>query len=790
MAEQYESDSELQNEVLAEDRTETPDYWRKFIKKNKQAADEHWKMAKAAWREYECGKARSYLKTTDRTNEAPSFCPIYWSSCKTMESAYYARTPKLYTDRRFGIRDDNALTQSLIVERLGEYLVDRCDFDEVMSAAVGDFIHAGKATTQVVYEYDDEETEIRVPLQPGEFEGEFIGPEGPYLDEVFQDEQGFFGKSISIEPQNKRIILKQLPFDEILHNKDAKSNYEANERAYHFRLDREEAEERFPEAAAKGIQWKSGKSEKDDDSYDEDANKDCQYLEGWECHCKKSGKVYWISEQYKQGFLDKSDDYMGLMDFFPSPDFIISSKPRDSLYPTPVYVQLLPYINEMHDIHGRIKHLIRGIRRRFLVDGSCPELEAAINDAEETEFITIDNLTNILEKGGLQNMIWAVPVQELVSAIGELNSLKEQFKQEFYEYFGLPDILRGETDPLDAEGTNILKATSASDRFRVDKKQVAKLAEESIQMMIDLALQVFDDAEIAQIVGYQYMDEADQQRFPLALQAARDDKERFIRIKVETDSLSFVDQQLKARATAEATRILNEGLQQIVNVLQIDPAAGAVGLKALLMSLETLNPGREFIDEVEQLVNSLIEKAKAAAENPPEPLPDYEMLKVQIEQGKLQNDQIKLQLDGAKQQLEQYKAEVETQEKARKLGQDDFKNQLEAQRTGAETQLELQRIQIESMGQQLEEIVQHFMMQIEAQRLEIEKFKAQMQAGESRMEEIRLAREVDAKIIEASKPPVPSEPKEPSQININVAPPASEPEPTPYLDPITGAVVL
>jgi len=71
------------------------------------------------------------------------------------------------------------------------------------------------------------------------------------------------------------------------------------------------------------------------------------------------------------------------------------------------------------------------------------------------------------------------------------------------------------------------------------------------------------------------------------------------------------------------------------------------------------------------------------------------------------------------------------------------------------------------------------LLQIEQQRVQIEQFKAEMQARESQMEEIRLAREVEAKTyqaaVQAMQSQPPAEPTPPQIINVQPAamPPVS-----------------
>lgn len=712
------------------DPKESREHWQRWLRAAKKAADQHWKDAAAAWCEFE-----HQPNQEDRTNtDSTAAYPIYWSSVKTIEPAYYSRTPKVTTTRRFEIADDVASTACLIVERFGQYLIESCDFDAVIQSAVGEFIHGDKATTQIVYEHELEEQQTRVPLQP---QGDvFLDPEGqPWAGEVMQDEQGFFGQGVAQEPINQKIYVSPVSFDDVLHTPDARTGSEIKDMAFKFCLSEAEAKGRFPAEVVARIQWKQTKGEREDKN--EIPGK---YVEGWEIYCKESKRVYWYSEQYHEGLLDVKDDPYKLRNFFPAPSFIIGSKPRKSLYPTPAYTHCRDVLRALHEQAFKVYELIRGIRRRALVDGSMPELISALQEAGDNEFIAVKNIQAILEKGGLANVIQYIPVQELVDAISELTSLEEKFKQSFYEWFGVPDILRGSSDPVETAAAQEVKAASAHDRFKFQKKQVAQLVRDTAEIMIDLGLGVFKDEKIAEIIGLQYLSPEHQQRFAAALELLRNDDARLIRVDIDTDTMSFLDQQLKQQRVNQAVTTVTEGLKTVAQMSAGDPTFIPVGLQAVLLSLEPLEAGKQFQDGVKKAVAQLME----AKQNPPEqpPAPDYEAIKIELQQQKIATD-----------------AAI----KQKELEQKELKLALDAQSAVADNQLAKFKAEMDAT-------VQEFAMQIEAQRLQIENFKAQMAARESEMEEIRLAREVDIEsmrsAVELAKNQPPAEAKAPQIINV------------------------
>ena len=707
------------------DKRKSVDYWRRWIKSSKKASRRHFDEAKEAWDEYEAREERPY--------------PIYWSSVKTLEPAYYSKTPNIVTERAFGISDSVALTASTMSERMGRYIVSESDFDTVMHKSVLDFIHADKATTQIVYTSDFETIQVRVALNPitaDTFADMATGL--AYTEEVFQDPSGFFGMREEKQPKNQKVCIAECSYDEILHSPEAKSEAEIKAKAYYFFMDRSEAEGRFDKAVCAKINWRSKKDspkKNDGDAVRDLTEIEGEYIEGWECWCKTTMSVYWVSDQYQEGFLDEKEDPYRLKGFFPSPNFIISSLPSKSLSPTSPFQHLVPCIEQLHDAATRTGKLMRGIRRRALVDGANDELIAALNSMEEGEYIAMTNLSKLVEKGGLEGSVLFIPVAELMKAITELSELKASFKEEFFEWFGVPDILRGSSDPIETAAAVETKVSAAHDRFKFQKKQVAGLARDSLEIAVDLAFSVFLEPLIQEIVGFNYMSLEDQQRFPEALALLRNSKVRVIRIAIETDTMTFVDEQQRSFKAQQVAEMLTNGLDKINSMVQTSPEYAVVGLQALLLSLNAVAPGKEFEDGIKKAVVGLIEKA---SQPPPPPKPDP--MEIQA-QAAIQVAQIKAQADG---QTQQIRSQADMQIAQMKMQLDGQTQQMQAQ---VDLQIAQIKAQADAQSQQMRSSTDMEVVQIKAASdAQLESMK-----GQIKMMELQAASALEQQSTEARK---------------------------------------
>lgn len=709
-------------ELDPENQKNTREYWKRWIKAAEKAAQKHWQDASAAWDEYE-NKNRS-ANNDMLTNAVESGSRIYWASCKIIEPALYSTTPKIATEREFGVNDMPALAACKIAEGLGKHhvgtsRVTNSRFDECMHAAVQEFIHADKACIQIIYEKK-------------------------------QDAEG------NVVEASQRIYPVSLAYNKTLHSPEAANQYDITEKAIYFFLSKADAINRFGEEKCKKIRWKSRSEAKNSpDAQTETEDYLGHFVEGWECYDLENRMVRWYSDQCDE-FLDEREDPDRYYDFWSTTDYIIGSKPRSSLYPTPVHTQLRPLIGQLHLLSERIYDLVDAIRPRALVDGD-EDVVRALDSIGDSMFVAVASLQGIVEKGGLKNMVLFVPIRELVEALNTSIAIQQQFKAEFNENFGTPDVIRGITDPLEAEGTNQQNLSVVHDRFRNVKKQVATLASQALCKMIEISVQVYSPEKIARICGLDFWPENLKAAFGAGLAILQDPEQNIIRIDIDTDSLTFKDQKREREEQRFISDLVTSSLQNIASMLSINPQAASIALKLLVDTLEKTSEGKYLTDEVKQAVNAFLQQAQ----QPQPPPPDYEMQKLEIEKQRLQldaqksqsSDQIKvmgLEQKSVKTELDSVRLQLETV-----LEQN--KQQLEAHAEARRLTQEDARIQIEAQKLALEQTVQMFMMKIEAMTLEIKRTQAQVQTTETLMEETRLAKEVDNNkiigMIEALKPP-------------------------------------
>lgn len=732
-----------------------------------------WKAAEAAWEEYELGESdsaegASEAGTGAKVQLAKRF-PIFWSSIKTLAPAYYSKTPIPIAPVRYGITDPDARTGSKLLERLGIYSLETLPFDAVMRETTIEYILSDVATVRVMLEGDRKKEQIPIQRNPQNPE-EYLLPDGqPYTgDMIGQGESGaYYGERDYWE--NLKCYPMSLSYDEVMWTPEAGSEDEIDEMFFRFCYAEDEAYEMFPEieeetlkAAMRAYARKDG-----EDKYqksEHDGPKEL-FLHGWEIWCKKDRKIRFISPDLKGEFLKESEDTYKLRKFFPAPCPIIGTKQRKTLFGVPGYRYVSPLIDQMHEAAQRVYCLAQALRPRFVVDAEYKsDLTDLIQSADESEYIFIKKLADIVEKGGLGAVIQALPVGEFANALMQVSQLFEVYKQQFYEIYGVPDVVRGMSDPLETAKAQEIKSFSATNRFRDQMNQIAGIARELLELLVDLKLGAYPQEQIFKICGAQFLDPADQQRLPQAYALITNDAERLIRLDLETDSTSYINEQIEQANRNLAIQTVTNGIKALQG---LPPPAQAIGFKTILAALSGLRMGKDFMDDIESLMQQMLE----AANKPQEPPPDVEMLKVRQ---KGQEIEIKAMTEQQKLEQRDREALIDAQAKQHEMWQKDQGLILQKQKLDLDVWNQQQMRNFDAIRIQLEEMSAGVSAQIETALVRIREFEARMNATESAMEEVRLAQDTKLEtartIGEMVKPQ--AEPGENSSpVNVNVITP-------------------
>lgn len=706
-------------------------YWRSQLDAYDNAADSWKRDVDKAWDEYlnESGRGKAKGATISNTH-----FPLFWSCVRTIQPAFYSRTPVIVTEKTFKeMKDPIARLGAIIIERLGRYLVKTSGFDRTMSLAVTHFIMSEKITNRVIFESSINETQVP-----------YEGVDGQMM---MQSEQDLEYIKCETEPWH---------YKDARHTANARHDGEIDWLSFDTLLTRKEVEELFGDTVAGELTYGPMGAAKDKDKKKEVKGLPAHYATITEIWDKKKRKVYYLSPGYGQWLQHKNnpngDDPYKLREFFPCPPFMLGTYGADDLFTVPAYIQLADFIEQVHGAFDRVRRLVLALKKAGVFDASKPELAELNAISSEGQFIGVADLEALLgPQGSLDKLIHFFPTDKIAQGVTELKTVMMEFEQKVYDLWGIPDIYRGISDPNETLGAQQLKGKHMSVRFSVLQREVQRLARDTIEIMVDLYLQKCPEVKLAEIVGYKFMDpKTEQPLFIQALELIKNDTERCIRIQIETDSTITQDM----NADIEQKNYLNKTLFEGIGAMKdVPPAFMPVAAKAVEMGVRALREGKHVEEELE---TALEQMQQAAAEPPPPPPPDP---RIQIAQMNLQQKQMEMQQDGQKYQMdlqqsgmtlqqEAQQHQVDTQVKMQEL-------QMKAQEMFAQVQLDREKLAIEmqklAATSQTEGLKAALDMQakksdqaIELLRVEIEQYKAVLDEKEKFLEEKRLANEDSA----------------------------------------------
>lgn len=726
-------------EKEAEERKAAVMKWKGRIEDATNQSKNWWTQTQQSWDEY---LAHAYGRPTgaeianqgisqDRSNYA-----VWWSSIRTVQPALYSRTPDPVVEKVFDDMTDNvARLSSLCLERLSKYNM-RCNpYDRVMYATRDMFLHSGRTTVRAVFEASFNKKLEQKRYQQVQSMGADGQPTMMVLDDqgqpfadinsLMQDEEGYYSEEEVEDVDNYGVKLQPVHFKDLLVDPSARIWEEVNWIAFKAMMTEREVEQRFGEEIASKLSYNETMKDKDDDVSSDREQKIVpeKYAKVWEIWNKRNETVYWYCDEYVDGFLDEKEDPYELLGFFPCPPFMLGTVGPDSMIPVPDYIQLRPLINQLNGMFNRLRLVIRAMRRRGVFDASIPELQDLANFASEAEFIGVKNWKELVGERGLENIVSFFPTVEFASAAQQLSAAIQEFENKFYELYGIPDILRGASDPRETAAAQQLKGQFLSLRFSATQREFQRLNRDVIEIMDDLALQKYPDDKLGQIMGFQFMKPEDQQLFPQVLALLKNDTDRMMRINIETDSTITMNQNAEIEQRNYLADTLFKGLQTLNGMSQENPAFMPLVAQVVLYTVRGLRNGQEIEQTLEKTLAQLEQQAQQPQQPPP---PDPGVQKAQI-QAQVQTQ--KMQLDSQLAQAKLMMQQQDLQIKAQAL-------QVQLQKIQAQTQNEQMKLQLDREISQLDAFMQ-------ASKLDMEKQYLGLDMEERYMTEQRLQRETD-----------------------------------------------
>ena len=633
---------------------------------------------------------RRYRDDSRTRNNTTAKFNILWSNVQTITPAVFARLPRPDVSRRFRDNDPIARVASMMLERALEYEIEHYgDYGSAMKQCVQDRLLGGRGTAWVRYE-------PHIVGEEGD-EAEGMPDDGLQVTEDIDEaetEGGIYRES------QERIEYECAPVDYV-HWRDfgitvARTWEEVTAVWRKVYMGRPALVERFGEELGGKIplDTKPETSKTFAEKMGEGASEAVVY-EIWD---KTSGQVIWLSKSMGK-ILDVRDDPLQLENFWPCPKPMFSTITTDSLIPVPDFVLYQDQARQLDTLADRIDGFIQALKVRGVYDASEPSLQRLFTEGENNSLLPIKNWGAFAEKQGMAGAINLVDIAPIASALQMAYQAMDQVKGQIYEIMGIADIQRGQTDPNETLGAQIIKSNNASGRLKTMQHDVVNFATTLLQIKAQIICQHFTDDTIVKISGAMQLSEQDQTLIPQALALLKDEPAKNFRVEVTSDSMIYQDEQQEKQDRIEFLGAVSSFMQTALPVAQGAPELTPLLMEMLKFGVTAFKAGKGMEGLIDETADKFRQQAKAAEGQPKPPSPEQQKMQMdmQMEQAKMQARQAELQAQAQLEQqkmqmqmeLEKAKQEYQAQENQLKFQLEDQRNQREADAVASLEQMKI-----------------------------------------------------------------------------------------------------
>ena len=603
---------------------------------------------------------------------------ILWSNVQTIQPAIFARLPRPDVSRRFRDNDPIGRVASMMLERALEFEIEHYgDYKSAMNNSVLDRLLGGRGVSWVRYEphfeADEEQPDDGLEITEDSDEAETL--------------EGMENES------PERIEYECCPVDYV-HWKDfghtiARTWEEVTAVWRKVYMSRPALVERFGEELGYKIPLDTKPDDLKQSYKSDDGVYEALVYEIWD---KETGKVLWISKSLGK-ILDERDDPLGLENFWPCPKPLYSTLTTDSLEPIPDFVIYQDQARELDALCDRIDGLINALKVRGVYDASATELQRLFSEGENNTLIPVHNWMAFAEKQGMKGAIDLVDITPFAAALQSCYQAMEQVKGQIYELMGIADIQRGQTDPNETLGAQIIKSNNAAGRLKTMQHAVVDFATSLLSIKAQIICNHFTDDTLVKISGAMQLSDQDKQLIPQAIALLRDEAAKNFRIEVTSDSMIYQDEQQEKADRMAFLSAVGGFMQQAVPMVQSNPELAPMALEMLKFGVTAFKAGKQLEGIIDETADKLRMQAQQAQGQPKPPTPEVQ--KAQMDnQSKMQQIQMQAQVEQTKlqgqMQLEKAKQEYQAQE-------NQLKFQLEQQRNQADREMELKVAQMKMM---------------------------------------------------------------------------------------------
>ena len=620
------------------------------------------------WRERASGIVQRYRDDNVNRFERESRMNIFHSNVDTLKSALYFKTPKPRVTRRFKTDDPVGKSIAMVMERALQYQLDVYDFDSAVKKAIEDMLIVGRGAIRMRYDpvlVEGEPERIAVQVEPIVGIGEvapgqmgevqvgqrLLDPEGNEVqqEDVKQDVRGMFIEGKPVEYIGEQSIRCEYVHWDDLTIAPARCWEDVKWIAFRHLLTRQDLIDYY---GTKGEQIPLTYRQSQMSDYQDNPEPDmAEVYEIWD---KRSGKQLFCATSFNE-ILEEIDDPYNLEGFWPMPEPLYSISTSDTTLPVPEIFIYEDQLFELDLITQRIAALTEALKRRGVYDASFQEL-VRLADANDNEFIPVENFAMLQAGGGLANVMQEAPLDNLIRAITALYQSRQIVIDTIYEITGISDIMRGTSASRETATAQRIKGQFGAMRLTNRQRSIEKFLDKIMTLKAELLVENLEPSLLERMTAIAVP--------PAMVAVMRDDRLRSYRVSIDTDESSAIDASMDQKNRTDFLTAMVQFLQTVgplvssgtlgfdqAKMMMLFAARAFPGARELEESLESIeqpqpqaNPADKLVEVESAKVQAQTEQAKADAQ--------VKIARLKLDQERYQNDaqlkQQKLEIDAAK----------------------------------------------------------------------------------------------------------------------------------------------
>ena len=620
------------------------------------------------WRERASGIVQRYRDDNVNRFERESRMNIFHSNVDTLKSALYFKTPKPRVTRRFKTDDPVGKSIAMVMERALQYQLDVYDFDSAVKKAIEDMLIVGRGAIRLRYDpvlVEGEPERIAVQVEPIVGIGEvapgqmgevqvgqrLLDPEGNEVqqEDVKQDVRGMFIEGKPVEYIGEQSIRCEYVHWDDLTIAPARCWEDVKWIAFRHLLTRQDLIDYY---GTKGEQIPLTYRQSQMSDYQDNPEPDmAEVYEIWD---KRSGKQLFCATSFNE-ILEEIDDPYNLEGFWPMPEPLYSISTSDTTLPVPEIFIYEDQLFELDLITQRIAALTEALKRRGVYDASFQEL-VRLADANDNEFIPVENFAMLQAGGGLANVMQEAPLDNLIRAITALYQSRQIVIDTIYEITGISDIMRGTSASRETATAQRIKGQFGAMRLTNRQRSIEKFLDKIMTLKAELLVENLEPSLLERMTAIAVP--------PAMVAVMRDDRLRSYRVSIDTDESSAIDASMDQKNRTDFLTAMVQFLQTVgplvssgtlgfdqAKMMMLFAARAFPGARELEESLESIeqpqpqaNPADKLVEVESAKVQAQTEQAKADAQ--------VKIARLKLDQERYQNDaqlkQQKLEIDAAK----------------------------------------------------------------------------------------------------------------------------------------------